>query len=59
MKLTIEINTDNAAFEDLEHMSVVRLMDVVAHTLPHPVEKYEGDKIFDSNGNHVGWWEWR
>jgi len=53
MKLTININMDNAAFEDGDELS--RILRTVAFELE---DHYEPDErnIRDINGNKVGKW---
>lgn len=53
-KLIIEINTDNAAFEGADN-----LLDVLRSCLPIRIQQDEDGRIFDYNGNRVGYWEWK
>ena len=53
--ITIEINTDNAAFEDLHsevHSEVARILDNLALQMVerHALPKY----LYDINGNRCG-----
>lgn len=57
MKLSITIETDNAAFEDDFHGEVKRVLDSVNSKLElvdNPKTQIFGAVLFDSNGNRVG-----
>ena len=52
MKLTVNVNMDNAAFEDPEEIKMI--MAVIGMKAANG---QTGGKIMDSNGNTVGAWE--
>jgi len=59
MKLTIEINLDNAAFED-DPSETARILRHIATVVDGGLDEYApGDrgKIGDINGNAVGFWK--
>lgn len=53
MKITIEINTDNAAFED-RGQEIHRLLSVVQSKI---IKGLCGGPLYDFNGNKVGKFE--
>ena len=55
MRLTIEINLDNAAFAD-NPMELDRVLGRVAARVPTEPEDGDGAPISDVNGNVVGHW---
>ena len=56
MKITIEIETDNAAFRDgMKHRETRRILKGIVDRITN-VKMTDG-KIHDSNGNTVGKWE--
>ncbi len=55
MKITIDINMDNAAFEE-SGAEVARILRKLAERLYDP-QVGEGGKLQDINGNTVGQWE--
>lgn len=53
MKLTIEINTDNAAFED--NYELGRIVEEIGAALyASDISTMRNKKLYDINGNHVG-----
>ena len=57
MKLTIEIDLDNAAFADLNDGTheVARILLDIIERIPEPLDQTDGDlSLHDVNGNHVG-----
>ena len=53
MRIIIDINTDNAAFEDALDREVERLLkDIAEHVFREGIPDQR--KLFDLNGNHVG-----
>lgn len=54
MKLKININLDNAAFEDEGEIS--RILRQLADKISYD-GRIDGGKIMDVNGNSVGTWE--
>lgn len=61
MKITIEFDTDNAAFEDNQFAEVDRILKLVGeyayeHMLypNYQLEFKKGHKIVDTNGNTIG-----
>ena len=65
MKLVIEINTDNAAFEEpffeaeLGAALGAILTGIQSHLALRGADEPLSDRIHDTNGNTVGFWEWR
>ena len=61
MKVSIEFNTDNAAFSDHPESEMHRVFTQIQQQLTHQqtigVESL-GGIIRDSNGNTVGRWSW-
>jgi hypothetical protein len=56
MKLVIEIELDNAVFEDGGTDEVGRLLNDLPTRLPEPLEMTNGDlSLHDANGNWVGY----
>lgn len=57
MKFKLEINMDNAAFED--DSEIKRIMDDMAKKISHgyPLRCWDKGVIYDINGNKVGTWE--
>jgi hypothetical protein len=53
MKILIECNLDNAAFQDNQ----LELSEIIARQIPHNLEPGDDGKLKDSNGNTVGQWE--
>lgn len=53
MKILIECNLDNAAFEENPN----ELQEIVAQQIPHNLKPGDDGKLKDSNGNTVGQWE--
>lgn len=59
MTFTLEVQCDNAAFEDNDEELVGILLKVAASLKANTLWKHEegGEgNLFDSNGNHVGGW---
>jgi hypothetical protein len=54
MKLVIEIETGNSAFEDDEEGEISRIIEVIAGKVNGGAT---GGSCFDFNGNKVGQWE--
>ena len=54
MKLTIEINCNNAAFADDAAGECARILNHLAGQLGNPLGIYDGHRLFDINGNRVG-----
>lgn len=55
MKLRIEMELDNAAFEDGGTEEVQRILDDLCGRLPEPLAQTGGDySLHDINGNWVG-----
>lgn len=52
MQITININLNNAAFEDNPN----ELQEILGR-LPHNLKPGDDGKLKDSNGNTVGQWE--
>ena len=52
MKITIDIKTDNAAFE--EYGEVKRILTDMVNSLDDIVRAGDGGNLRDSNGNKVG-----
>lgn len=58
MKVTIEFQTGNAAFEDDPYGAVALLLGKVHRIVTHALMRPDGDQrreIHDENGNGVGW----
>lgn len=55
MKINIEINMDNAAFED--EGEVKRIIGGMVQKMDDIVRAGDGGKLRDSNGNVVGQWD--
>jgi hypothetical protein len=53
MKILIECNLDNAAFQDNQ----LELSEIIARQIPHNLKPGDDGKLKDSNGNTVGQWE--
>lgn len=57
-KITIEINCDNAAFEDNPPEEVARILSRLVCALEDAdsdaLPEFDGDVLYDSNGNRVG-----
>ena len=56
-KLTMEINMDNAAFEDCNGTEVARMLRDMAQTMDGCDLLREHGLLFDINGNKVGFWK--
>ena len=58
VKLKIEIEMDNAAFEDGNGYEVARILNQLREDIDTP-DLYEGDggTLRDINGNKVGFWK--
>ena len=55
MTLFIEIELDNAAFEDGGCEEVSRILNGIGERLPDPLTTTNGDySLHDANGNYVG-----
>jgi len=54
MKITININMDNAAFED--EGEVKRILNTMVDRMDDIVRPGDGGKLRDVNGNTVGNW---
>ena len=63
MKLTIEIEMGNAAFQDDPTLELSRIMETVAGKISRQLQREDGcicvaleidDKLLDRNGNTVG-----
>ena len=56
MKLVIEVNLDNAAFDDDQNIHELRrIMDDLLERLPDPLDLTDGPlNLHDVNGNHCG-----
>ena len=55
MKLVIEIELDNAAFEEGGTEEVARILESLASRLPEPLRDTNGElSAHDFNGNRVG-----
>jgi hypothetical protein len=55
MKLTIEIDLDNAAFEDEGVDEIDRILGDIASRLPMPLRSTDGKlNLHDLNGHHCG-----
>ncbi len=55
MKLRIEIELDNAVFQEDGIEEVTRLLDDVASRLPDPLDQTGGELVLhDANGNYCG-----
>ena len=52
MQLTMEIETDNATFENKEE-EICRIIRKMAEQI---ASGSDGEKVFDINGNRVGYW---
>lgn len=52
MKFVLEINCDNAAFDE-RSLEVAHILTRITERV---ISRKEGGKIYDSNGNHVGEW---
>lgn len=58
MKLVIEIELNNAAFEDGGTAEVERILSGIAERLPEPLERTDGAyQLHDVNGNWCGRFE--
>jgi hypothetical protein len=55
MKISLEINMDNAAFED--EGEVKRIISDMVQKMDDIVRAGDGGKLRDINGNVVGKWE--
>lgn len=53
MNIRIEVNLDNAAFEENQ----AELGEIVARQIPHNLKPGDDGKLKDSNGNTVGSYE--
>lgn len=53
----IEIDLGNAAFEDNPEEEIARILNEVNQTLHHMgnLKTLDGKKLYDVNGNHVGY----
>jgi len=55
MRLTIELDLNNAAFEDGGAEEVARILESVASRIPDPLKETNGDlSLHDYNGNYCG-----
>lgn len=63
MKLTIELEMDNAAFDENPTLELSRIMETVAGKVSRQLQREDGcicvaleidDKLLDANGNTVG-----
>ena len=54
MKIIIEIECDNAAFEDHAGAEVARILRRYAEKVVHYAEKPPSMRLFDRNDNYVG-----
>lgn len=63
MKLTIELEMDNAAFDENPTLELSRIMETVAVKVSRQLQREDGcicvaleidDKLLDANGNTVG-----
>jgi hypothetical protein len=58
MKLTIEVDLDNACFEDDTVTSVRWVLGQVCDRMPYPLCATKAKiNLYDPNGNHVGFAE--
>jgi hypothetical protein len=53
MQITINVNLDNAAFEDNPN----ELQEILARQIPHNLKPGDDGTLKDSNGNRVGSYE--
>jgi len=58
MKLHIEMDCDNAAFEPEPGQEAARILSELARLIDGSKPPYSG-KLFDANGNRVGSFNWR
>ena len=54
MKVSIEFNTDNAAFSDFPAEEIRRILAL----LPDRMQPEDSGVIIDVNGNGIGEWSW-
>lgn len=54
MKVKIEFNTDNAAFDDNDQECARILKDLTEKASEYGIDSLNGRKIFDVNGNSIG-----
>lgn len=57
-KFTVEFSMDNAAFEDATDETAAVLRRVIAAINQQPAWSPGRNKLRDSNGNTVGFWEY-
>ena len=56
MKVTIEFDTDNAAFDDGFHMEITRVMKSAKDVLSESCNNTNINRqLIDSNGNRIGY----
>jgi len=54
MKITIEFDTGNAAFQDDD--KDLEIATIMKHVTDKMYDGYTEGRINDSNGNHIGYW---
>lgn len=55
MKLVIQLELDNSAFENFGAFEVGNVLGTIADRLPEPLAKMGEIALMDSNGNWVGY----
>ena len=55
MKFKLEINCDNAAFDDNRELAVVDMLHTAAATIRSHTVGQRDQPLYDTNGNRVGW----
>ena len=59
MRISIEINTENAAFADNENQEIARILQDLANKINHsyPISENEIQSLRDYNGNKIGFFQ--
>lgn len=57
MKFTLEIDCDNAAFEESPNAQLAYIFKIMHGAFKHMADGVDYGPVFDANGNKVGKWE--